>query len=110
MSWLSKILGKGDQSSTESWPGDALLIDVRSPSEFQAGHVEGAVNLPLSELAASAPSRLPDKTRPLVLYCQSGMRSASAQQWLQAHGYQHLINGRSASTVAFRLQRQIVRG
>jgi len=110
MSWLSKILGLSDQASTDLWSEDALVVDVRSPSEFRSAHVEGALNLPLPELAEAAPDRLPDKARPLVLYCQSGMRSASAQQWLQAQGYQHLINGRSASTVAFRLQRQIVRG
>lgn len=110
MSWLSKILGMNDQSSTELWPSDALIVDVRSRGEFQAGHVEGAMNLPLSELSALAPHHLPDKKQSLVLYCQSGMRSGSAQQWLQANGYQSLINGCSASAVAFRLQRKIVRG
>lgn len=109
-SWLSKVFGMNDQSSTELWPSDALIVDVRSPGEFQSGHVDGAINLPLSELAALAPNRLPDKKQSLVLYCQSGMRSGSAQQWLQANGYQNLINGRSASAVAFRLQRKIVRG
>jgi phage shock protein E len=85
------------------------VVDVRSPGEYASGHVDGALNLPLSELAGLAACQLPDKQRPLVLYCQSGMRSGSAQQFLQGRGYTQVINGRSPGAVALKLQRPIVR-
>lgn len=109
MNWFSKILGGGDRAAAEPWPEEALIVDVRSPGEFQSGHVEGALNLPLNELPRLAGSQLPDKGRPLVLYCQSGMRSESARQYLQSCGYTGLFNGRSPGAVALRLQRPIVR-
>lgn len=109
MNWFSKFLGGGSNAAAEPWPEGALIVDVRSPGEYLSGHVEGALNLPLSELAVLAPQHLPDKDQALVLYCQSGMRSGSAQQWLRASGYRSLFNGRSPGAVALRLHRPIVR-
>jgi len=109
MNWFSKFLGAGRSAVAEPWPEGALIIDVRSPGEYQSGHVEGALNLPLNELPRLAAVQLPDKAQPLVLYCQSGMRSESALQYLQSGGYRQLFNGRSPGAVALRLQRHIVR-
>ena len=109
MNWFSKVLGGADRAAELPWPDEALVVDVRSPAEYQSGHVEGALNLPLNELPRLADSRLPDKNRPLVLYCQSGMRSESARQYLQSCGYSRLFNGRSPGAVALRLQKPIVR-
>lgn len=69
----------------------ALLLDVRSQGEFDSGHVEGATLIPVDELE----SRLAeietatggDKTKPIVVYCRSGRRSATAKQTLLAAGY-----------------------
>lgn len=57
-------------------PTPPLLLDVRGPLEFQRRHLPGAVLLPLPELAARA-AEVP-RTRPVVVYCQSGVRSAQA--------------------------------
>lgn len=65
----------------------ALLLDVRTPAEFHEGHVPRATNIPVQDL----PHRLAEvgpKTRPIVVYCRSGGRSASAAQILSAAGYQ----------------------
>ncbi|HEU5395761.1 MAG TPA: rhodanese-like domain-containing protein [Verrucomicrobiae bacterium] len=70
----------------------ALVIDVRSPDEFQSGHLRQALNLPLDDLAASAPGRLKDKNQVLLLHCLSGMRSGMAQRKLQALGYANVFN------------------
>lgn len=110
MNWFSKMLGGGANASAEPWPDEALIVDVRGPGEYQSGHVEGALNLPLNELPRLGGAQLPDKARPLVLYCQSGMRSESARQYLQSCGYTALFNGCSPGAVALRLQRPIVRG
>jgi len=62
-----------------------LVLDVRTPQEFAAGHVPGAVNVPHDQLA----SRLAEvpKDKDVVLYCRSGRRSALAAGVLAANGY-----------------------
>ena len=65
----------------------ALLLDVRTPAEFHAGHVPHAVNIPVQEL----PHRLREcgpTRRSVVVYCRSGARSASAAQLLRQAGYE----------------------
>lgn len=87
----------------------AVLVDVRSPSEYATGHVQGAVNLPLDRLTSDAPTLLPDKSAPLVLYCVSGARSEMAAQWLRQAGYTRVTNGLSAGSVALQSGRSIQR-
>ncbi len=85
-----------------AWDADALLIDVRSPGEFASGYVEGAINLPLDRFVQAYESVMPDKSRQIVLYCQSGARSGQAVQFLAQQGYGKVVNGISAGTVALR--------
>jgi phage shock protein E len=70
----------------------AWVIDVRSPGEFQSGHLPGAINIPLDELESAMPRRVTDKNQVLLLHCQSGMRSGSARQKLQGMGYAKAFN------------------
>ncbi|ADV88497.1 rhodanese-like domain-containing protein [Vibrio vulnificus] len=69
----------------------ALVVDVRTPAEFQQKHIEGAVNIPLNELAKGF-SKI-DKSQPIVLYCRSGNRSGQAYDFLSQSGYTLLLNG-----------------
>jgi rhodanese-related sulfurtransferase len=64
----------------------ARLIDVRSPAEFAAGHLPGAVNVPVERLNARA-KELGSKEKPVVVYCASGARSALAARQLKAQGW-----------------------
>ena len=66
-------------------PG-AYLLDVREPSEFQAGHVPGAVNIPLGDLRARL-GEIPDD-RPVYLYCGVGQRAYYATRILLQRGRQ----------------------
>ncbi|MEZ2717045.1 rhodanese-like domain-containing protein [Niallia circulans] len=66
----------------------AQLIDVREPNEYEAGHVLGARNIPLSQLKMRKSEIRPDK--PVYLYCQNGMRSGRAAQFLYRKGYKDL--------------------
>ncbi|WP_393063244.1 rhodanese-like domain-containing protein [Streptomyces sp. LN549] len=61
--------------------GAAVLLDVRDPSEWQAGHAPGAVHLPLSALVDGAPLPAP-ADRPVVVICRSGNRSRRAARLL----------------------------
>ncbi len=70
----------------------ALVVDVRSPGEFNAGHVPGAMNLPLGSLANEAPSRIADKDKILLLHCLSGTRSGIARAQLRRLGYTSVFN------------------
>lgn len=69
---------------------DALLIDVREPHEFKAGHIPGAKNLPLSQLQSKW-NELPEG-KPVLVYCQSGMRSKRAAAMLRRKGIADIVN------------------
>lgn len=88
---------------------NCLLLDVRSPGEFAAGHVAGAINLPLDRLTQEVSVHCPDKEQPMLVYCLSGARSGMAVQWLQQTGYAHAVNGGGVSAVALELGRPIQR-
>jgi rhodanese-related sulfurtransferase len=66
----------------------AQLIDVREPNEFEGGHILGARNIPMSQMKMRMKEVRPDM--PVYLYCQSGMRSARAAQFLHRKGYRDL--------------------
>ncbi len=64
---------------------EAAVVDVRTGSEWQAGHIPGSLNLPLGRLVESL-DRVP-RGRPLAVHCQSGARAAVAISVLQANGF-----------------------
>lgn len=66
--------------------GGALLLDVRSEGEYADGGIEGSVNIPIQELA-SRMDELGNKEGEIVIYCQSGGRSAMAKRLLEGNGF-----------------------
>lgn len=71
----------------------AVIIDVRSPSEFSSGHAAGSRNIPLADLEHSAMDV--DPSRWIIVCCASGMRSEKARRWLISHGFPNVLNGGS---------------
>ena len=66
---------------------DPTLIDVRTPAEFEAGHIPGAVNVPLDELKSSLDEiRTVLHDHDVVLVCRSGRRAGQAQEALHRVG------------------------
>ena len=63
----------------------AVLLDVREPEEWEAGHAPGARHLPLGQV----PDRMGelDRTVPIVVVCRAGSRSALATEWLSTAGF-----------------------
>ncbi len=61
------------------------LVDVRYPSEWLAGHVDGAVNLPEEDIADRVDEL--DRARPVITICRAGTRSAEAAEWLRGEGF-----------------------
>jgi len=68
----------------------ATIIDVRTPEEFRDGAYPGAVNIPVSSLGAYLAEIL--KEKPVVLYCASGARSASAARAMRQAGFADVVN------------------
>ena len=67
--------------------GEVELVDVREPYEWEAGHIAGAVHVPLQSLLAGGESAVLDRNRPVVAVCRTGNRSDLAATMLQARGY-----------------------
>ena len=65
----------------------AFLLDVRTPGEFEGGHLDGATNIPVQELEAKLASLPAKKDQDIVIYCRSGARSATARQMLLKAGF-----------------------
>jgi rhodanese-related sulfurtransferase len=83
----------------------AVVIDVCEPTEFAAGHVVGAKNIPLGDLQAKLPGAVKNKKLPLILVCQSGARSARAVATSKALGFEqsHSLGGGMAAWKAANL-------
>ena len=68
----------------------ALIVDVRSPSEYSSGHVQGSINIPVQDLGSKAGTL--DKTKTILLCCASGSRSGMAAAILKSKGFKNVIN------------------
>ena len=64
-----------------------IIIDARTQSEYDEGHIVGAILIPEYEIAARAEAELPDKDQLILVYCRSGRRSKIAAQALVELGY-----------------------
>jgi len=98
--WLLSLLllgyvfffrGTADAGAKEAVKAGAKLVDVRTPQEYAAGHIEGAINIPVQELDARL-SEFGPKDGVVVVYCRSGARSATAKSKLEAAGYKSVHN------------------
>ena len=69
-----------------------VWIDVRSAEEFNAGHLQDAINIPHDQILERIQSVSPDKDAPVNLYCRSGRRAESALNELKKAGYSYVTN------------------
>jgi rhodanese-related sulfurtransferase len=70
---------------------DVLLVDVRTPGEYESAHIAGSINLPLDKVNAHLRRIVNDAGRRLVLVCQSGGRATQAQHKLTAAGLTDVV-------------------
>ena len=84
------------RAETESEPdraeqfGNAVILDVRDPASYKAGHIPGAINIPLNELGYRLFSL--DKTKDIIVYCFTGVTSQVACQILVNAGFKDVYN------------------
>jgi len=72
----------------------ALLLDVRTPQEYKAGHLEGAMNIPHDQIKARIGELGTDKDRAIVLYCRSGRRTGIAAGVLREAGFTNVVDAK----------------
>lgn len=68
-----------------------IILDVRRPDEFAAGHIPGAINVPNESIGTSEIPELPDKNQLIMVYCRSGRRSKEASEKLVKLGYTNIV-------------------
>lgn len=97
MSFFSKLFGKSvDYKSIIENGG--VIVDVRTTSEYKAGHIKGSLNIPLQSLNVEF-NKIP-KDKVLITCCASGIRSSSAKSILLAQGFKEVHNGGGWSSLS----------
>jgi hydroxyacylglutathione hydrolase len=87
---IDRIVSIGPDQLAEALPKKPVILDVRRRDEYAAGHIEGAVNLPLDFINENMHTI--DSSRPHYVYCASGYRSMVFISILKARGYDNLID------------------
>lgn len=91
---LKNLLGFGPKVNyAELVQQGAIILDVRTKSEYAGGHIKGSVNISVDTLSNNLKKLKKDK--PIITCCASGMRSATAKSILIANGYTNVHNGGS---------------
>ena len=70
---------------------DYIILDVRRPDEFAAGHIPNAINVPNETIGTAEIPKLPDKDQLIMVYCRSGRRSKEASEKLVKLGYTNIV-------------------
>lgn len=73
-------------------PENSHLIDVRTPEEYEGGHVSGAQNISVDQIETAIPGAVPETSDVVIVYCRSGNRSAQAGELLENLGYKVILD------------------
>lgn len=92
MSFLSILFG-GNKIKNALKNG-AVIIDVRTPNEFDHGRAPGSINIPIDRIPVNA-VRIKEMNKPVVFCCSSGSRSAAAVKTMKEKGLKDVYNGGS---------------
>lgn len=95
-------------SNQNKIPHNIVIIDVRTTYEWQQGHLEGAIHLPLDIITSEIEKKVKDKNTPIALYCRSGRRSGIATNQLRQLGYKNVENYGGYSQASQTLGKKIV--
>ena len=88
LSWL----GFGNNSLKQAIEAGAVIIDVRTPHEFDQGKIPGSINIPVDRISTQL-DRIQKMNKPVILCCASGMRAGMAKTSLKRAGIANVYNG-----------------
>ncbi|WP_417428352.1 rhodanese-like domain-containing protein [Halpernia sp.] len=89
--FFKNLFGGNTVSFPELMKNGAQIVDVRTETEFNGGHIRNSKNIPLQNLSQNL-NQL-NKNKPIITCCASGMRSASAKSILEKNGFIEVHNG-----------------
>ena len=89
---LFAISGCCSTESKISMENNAVLLDVRTPAEYQKGYLQGAINLPQADVDTKAATVVPTKDTPVYVYCRGGREATMATEKLLKQGYTDVHN------------------
>lgn len=94
MKFLQSLFGgnKKNEAIQQMLAQGAKIIDVRSPAEFQSGHIPGSENIPLQMIQTEA-GKIKHMNSPIICVCASGMRSGQASKYLKSQGIDSINGG-----------------
>lgn len=82
----------------------AIILDVRTPSEYKSGHIRNAINIPNETIDEDIVDNLPDKNTTILVYCRSGNRSRQASGKLADLGYANVLEFGGINTWKYGLE------
>lgn len=94
--------GSPSTQAAESAESNLVYVDVRTDGEYEAGHVEGAIHIPHTEMSERYTALEQYEDSEIVLYCRSGRRSGIALDILEDHGFDNVTNGGGLSDLEAR--------
>jgi phage shock protein E len=97
MSILKRLFGSKVTDYNHLIKDGAILIDVRTPGEFNSGHINGSTNVPLDKIKSKI-KKLENLNKPVIFCCASGVRSGQATSYAKSRGI-NAYNGGSWSSL-----------
>lgn len=94
--FLKRLFFGPDIDFRELMENGAMIIDVRTPAEYKAGHIDGSVNIPLDKIDKSV-KKIKSKKKMVITCCRSGRRSGMAANILKSKGVEAVNGGGWAS-------------
>lgn len=88
----SNIISSKEAKEMMDGDSDIIVLDVRTQEEYDSGHIESAILIPVDQIADKVESVLTDKDATILVYCRSGRRSASASKELVDLGYTNIYD------------------
>lgn len=94
MGILDLLFGDNKKVIKEALDKKGSIIDVRSTEEYRSGNIQGSINIPMEKISSNH-KKIDKMSKPIILCCASGARSASAKTMLKNSGIPEVLNGGS---------------
>lgn len=89
---LSLSCGRTGDGDAVKLVGTGILVDVRTATEYEAGHLKDAINIPHAEIGDKIADYVKDRGEKITVYCRTGRRSRIAKTILEQKGYKQVVN------------------